>query len=190
VLSLEYDIDAFKEANMPKNFVYELGNTQEGTLPEIVTCEDHLVMIKQKVQKCTYAESGDVDLVVKERLRLVEFEEAFDYSKSELVKYLRYWKQVQNIYDLEFFVNKLASSAFAISNVEKMVLSGVPFYEEGDDALFGDDSETEQEDQDTKKNAKAAQDDNRFDEDGHKPLKNVLATKVADKIANEKREKM
>lgn len=33
-------------------------------------------------------------------------------------------------------------------------------------------------------------DDDRFDEGGHKPLKNVLATKVAEKIASEKREKM
>lgn len=52
---------------------------------------------------------------------------------------------MSNIYDLEFFINKLASSAFAISNVEKMVLSGVPFYEEGDDALFGNmDEESEE----------------------------------------------
>lgn len=30
----------------------------------------------------------------------------------------------------------------------------------------------------------------KFDEDGHKPLKNILALKVAEKIADEKREKM
>ena len=32
--------------------------------------------------------------------------------------------------------------------------------------------------------------EDRFDEGGHRPLKNVLATKVAEKIAQEKREKM
>ena len=84
--------------------------------------------------------------MVKERFRLVEFSEAFDYNESgRLVRYLRYWKQVSNIFDLEFFVNKLGSSAFSIANVEKMVLSGVPFYDEGDDALFGDMDEAESE---------------------------------------------
>ena len=59
---------------------------------------------------------------------------------------MQYFKSVSNIFDLEFFTNKLASSAFTIANVEKMVLSGVPFWEDGDDALFGDsDSEDEEE---------------------------------------------
>ena len=45
---------------------------------------------------------------------------------------------MSNIFDLEFFTNKLASSANTIANVEKMVLSGVPFWEEGDDSFFGE----------------------------------------------------
>ena len=54
---------------------------------------------------------------------------------------------MRNIFDLEFFNNKLASSAFTIANVEKMVLSGVPFWEDGDDALFDDSDENEEEEQ-------------------------------------------
>lgn len=49
-----------------------------------------------------------------------------------------YFKSISNIYDLEFFTNKLSSSAISICNLEKMVLSGVPFWEEGDDSLFGE----------------------------------------------------
>lgn len=83
-----------------------------------------------------------------------------------------------------------------------MVLSGVPFYEESDDALFGDmdDDSSDEEAQNTPKEQEAPKrlgdknkvqvDDDRFDDDGHKPLKNVLAIKVADKIAEDKREKM
>jgi hypothetical protein len=56
---------------------------------------------------------------------------------------LQYFKSISNIYDLEFFANKLASSANSMCNVEKMVLSGVPFWEEGDDSLFGDMEGTE-----------------------------------------------
>lgn len=85
-----------------------------------------------------------------------------------------------------------------------MVLSGVPFYEESDDALFGDmsgeESGNEEEDKPetpkTKKHFGRPQDKkkkeevNKFNDEGHKPLKNVLAGVVADKIADEKREKM
>jgi len=71
---------------------------------------------------------------------LVDFIEAYDYSKGALpiCQFLSYWKSISNIFDLEFFVNKLASSAQSMSNVEKMVLAGVPFWEEGDDTLFAD----------------------------------------------------
>jgi len=55
---------------------------------------------------------------------------------------LTYFKSISNIYDLEFFTNKLASSSNTICNLEKMVLSGAPFWEEGDDSLFGDDNES------------------------------------------------
>ena len=89
-------------------------------------------------------DSRDVDLIVKEKARLVEFAEAFDYGcAGKAINYLSYFKSISNIFDLEFFTNKLASSANTISNVEKMVLSGVPFWEEGDDALFGDMDEEE-----------------------------------------------
>jgi hypothetical protein len=56
---------------------------------------------------------------------------------------LQYFKSISNIYDLEFFANKLASSANSMYNFEKISLSGVPFWEEGDDSLFGDMEGTE-----------------------------------------------
>jgi hypothetical protein len=85
----------------------------------------------------------------------------------------------------------LASSANTIANVEKMVLSGVAFWEEGDDSLFADmDDDESSEEEPTPKNggkggkgSQKTKDDNRFDEGGHRPLKNVLAGKVSEKIA-------
>ena len=56
---------------------------------------------------------------------------------------MQYFKSISNIYDLEFFANKLASSANSMYNFEKISLSGVPFWEEGDDSLFGDMEGTE-----------------------------------------------
>ena len=140
-------------------------------------------------------DSRDVDRIVKEKSRLVEFAEAYDYlSGGRAVHYLSYFKSISNIFDLEFFTNKLGSSAHTIANVERMVLSGVPFWEEGDDALFGDMDEEEESEEDRSskqrggqpgkgKGQKGGADDNQFDEGGHKPLKNVLAAKVAEKIA-------
>ena len=130
----------------------------------------------------TLIAAKDVDTITKERSRLVEFAEAFDYESSgKVLKYLMYFKSISNIYDLEFFMNKLASTAFTISNVERMVLAGVPFWEEGDEALFGDMTD-EEEENDQQAN------DNQFEEGGHRPLRNELADKVAERMANEKRE--
>ena len=101
-----------------------------------------------------------------------------------------------NIYDLEFFVNKLVSSAFAIASVEKMVLSGVPFYDDdGDDSAFMDELENESEEETSQNRMKAGarrvrNDTKGFDVGGHNPLKNRLAEIVTEKIAQEKREKM
>ena len=119
-----------------------------------------------------------MDAVSKERGRLVEFNEGYDYMQGAQrgCLYLSYFKSINNIYDLEFFCNKLASAAHTISDVEKKVLSGVPFWEEGEDAMF----ESDEEEGDVGQSV----DNDRFDEGGHKPLKNVLAGKVSDKVAD------
>jgi hypothetical protein len=180
---------------MPSNFRYDLGVPAEKTLPEFIS-RDQLQRVQSKVMSLTLVDTKDLDHIMKEKGRLVEFAQAFDYASSGRAQYyLSYFKSISNIFDLEFFTNKLASSANTIANVEKMVLSGVAFWEEGDEALFADldeGSESEEEDQATKggqpakKTSKAAADDNRFEEGGHRPLKNVLAGKVAEKIAQEK----
>ena len=86
-----------------------------------------------------------MDQVQKDRGRLVEFEEAFDYNAcGKLPQFFQYFKMISNIFDIEFFTNKLGSSANTMSNLEKNVLSGVTFWDDGDDSLFGD-SESEEE---------------------------------------------
>lgn len=234
VVEVDIDMEAFKKANMPQNLNYDLGVPAEKTLPEFIQedpcpkvevdddeeetakkAKKQDVMFERllcRLPKLTYSDSRDFDATQKERGRLVEFTEAFDYSQgaSRITQYLSYFKSIGNIYDLEFFTNKLSSSANTMCNVEKMVLSGVPFWEEGDDTLFGDSAEDEgaheQEElheapEATPSNSRPAlrgkgdkkkkeKDDDRFEEGGHRPLKNVLATKVAEKVADEKREKM
>jgi hypothetical protein len=143
-----------------------------------------LAKIRKRLPNLTLIDSRDAESVTREKSRLVDFAEAFDYdSAGKALKLLSYFKSLSNLLDLEFFTNKLASSAFTIANVEKMVLAGVPFWEEGDEALFAD---LDDEDEDSHQEADA----NGFEDGGHRPLKNVLATRVAERMANEKREKM
>mgnify|MGYP000474566496 CR=1 FL=1 len=47
-----------------------------------------------------------------------------------------YLRQFQNLFDLEFFYNKLPSRSFSIAGLEQSVMSGLPFWEDFDD---GDD---------------------------------------------------
>ena len=90
--------------------------------------------------------------MIKEKQRHVDFKEAFDYDQcGQVMKYLSYFRALANIFDLEFFMSKLGSSTKAIVNVEKMVLSGCPFWEEDADALFDEQSE-ESDDENSQKN--------------------------------------
>jgi hypothetical protein len=50
-----------------------------------------------------------------------------------------YFRNLQNLFDLEFFCNKLPSKTRSIAGLEHHVQCGLPFWEEGDDAIFGGD---------------------------------------------------
>ena len=139
------DIDKFRAENLPKVFNYDLGSQADQKQPEFVSRES-LQKIESRVSQISASNSRDVDSVLKERGRLVEFKQAYNYeSAGRIMHLLCYFKSISNIFDLEFFTNKLASSANSMVNVEKMVLSGVPFLDEGDDALLevSDDEESD-----------------------------------------------
>jgi hypothetical protein len=44
-------------------------------------------------------------------------------------KYLYYFRQLNNLFDLEYFKNKLATRATSIATLEQSVMSGLPFWE-------------------------------------------------------------
>jgi hypothetical protein len=64
---------------MPGNFNYDLGIPAEKTLPEFFN-DDPLEKIESKIQKLTLNFSRDMDSVYKERSRLVDFDEGYDYN--------------------------------------------------------------------------------------------------------------
>lgn len=185
VTSIPIDMTAFRAKNMPTVLNYALSAPTQR--PELL-CGDALARIRQRNQKLTLIESRDAESVTSKRSRLVDFAEAYDYdSAGKALKLLSYFKSLSNLLDLEFFTNKLASSAFTMANVEKMVLAGVPFWEEGDEALF---AALNDDDEDEERKTSPGDEADRFEDGGHRPLKNILATTVAERIAKEKREKM
>lgn len=84
-----------------------------------------------------------------------------------------------NLYDLEFFQNKIGSQAETMAEAERFVLSGLPFWEEGDEALFTNND-----------------DDLRIPSESGTPsssqlgYKNLLAGKVIERMGKEKKFKL
>ena len=66
--------------------------------------------------------------------RSIDFAEVYLLSGNKMLHYLYYLRQFQNLFDLEFFANKLPSLSFSIAGLEQCVLSGAPFWEDGNDA--------------------------------------------------------
>ena len=44
-----------------------------------------------------------------------------------------YLRQFQNLFDLEFFANKLPSKSFSIAGLAQSVMTGLPFWDDFDD---------------------------------------------------------
>ena len=88
---------------------------------------------------------------------------------------------MQNLFDLEFFQNKIGSNAHSIASLENNSLSGLPFWEEGQDQVLEGLSDYES-DEESKplalKNKKFTVND---------IGKNLLTKTVAFKIAEEKK---
>lgn len=72
IIEIDVDIEQFKKTNLPMNFQYDLGVPAEKTLPEFI-CNEVVEKVKAKVQTLTLSDSRDIDAVIKEKQRLVEF---------------------------------------------------------------------------------------------------------------------
>ena len=114
--------------------------------------------------------------------RFVDFRESYHYETSMVTRYLMYFKQVSNLFDLEFFVNKLPSRAHSAAAMETSVLSGLPFWEEGEDALFNDDDPYNDNDENNPQYSLA-------DDGAEGPYRNQLAEQVTQRIALDKKHK-
>ena len=66
--------------------------------------------------------------------RIVDFQECYKYTGNRILNQMYYLRQFQNLFDLEFFANKLPSKSYSIAGLEQSVMSGAPFWDDFDDA--------------------------------------------------------
>lgn len=66
-------------------------------------------------------------------LRIADFSQAYKYTGNKALQYLFYLRQFQNLFDLEFFANKIPSTSYSIAGLEQSVMSGQSFWEDSSD---------------------------------------------------------
>lgn len=123
----------------------------------------------------------DTEESVKRKGRYVDFKEAFHIQTYDPLKYLYYFKQFTNLFDIEFFIHKLHSNAHSLAGLEMHVNSGLQFWEDREASYFVSDDYREV-DPDKQYSTQSG-------EIGT-ASKNVLARKVTERVAAEKRFKV
>lgn len=121
---------------------------------------------------------------MKEKLRLVDFREAYNLKGNLTLKYVYYFRNLQNLFDLEFFLAKMPSRSRTIAGLEQYVNSGLPFWDDGDDAIFGDEDDY----LDNKEIADPQY--SRQNENIDLKYKNQVAKKITDRMFEQKKHKM
>lgn len=65
--------------------------------------------MKGRLPKLTAIDIKEADNAAKDRLRLVDFKEAYNLKGNLTMLQIFYFRNLQNLFDLEFFNNKLPS---------------------------------------------------------------------------------
>ena len=60
-------------------------------------------MIKTKIPTLNTYDLKEAENSVKEKLRMVDFKEAYNLNGNLTMKYIYYFRNLQNLFDLEFF---------------------------------------------------------------------------------------
>jgi hypothetical protein len=90
-------------------------------------------LIKPRLPKLTPIDITVAESQLMNHQRVADFKECYKFTGNRTLNYLYYMRQFQNLFDLEFFANKLPSKSFSIAGLEQSVLSGAPFWEDAAD---------------------------------------------------------
>ena len=75
-------------------------------------------MLKKRLPTVTPVEAKDAEALAGTYGRLIDFKESFLYDRNLTMSYIYYMRNFQNLFDLEFFANKLPSKTYSIAGLE------------------------------------------------------------------------
>lgn len=126
---------------MSELYKYDLGSGEDFERPPEWNSNDQKTLIRKKLPRLTVTDLKESKDTQKDRSRFVDFKQNYNYEGNIVVQYLYYLRQMSNLFDLEFFANKLPSKTFSVAGLEQHVMSGLPFWEESDEGLLEDSDE-------------------------------------------------
>lgn len=136
IMEIESQSSEFFSLNRAELYQFELGDPEkkdefgDPLLPEFATNKQK-ELVKARLPTLTIIDIATAEGQLMNHQRLVEFQECYKFTGNRALNYLFYMRQFQNLFDLEFFANKLPSKSFSIAGLEQSVLSGSPFWEDG-----------------------------------------------------------
>ncbi len=146
VLKIPSTYDQIKRVDLPGLYTLEIDSKTKKLLPNYLRNNQEKIL-KERNPCLKLVDPSEIEQYAKKRMRFVEFKNAFTYEyiaphnggiqSPNLLSILKYFKNVQSLFDLEIFQNKISSHAHTVATMEKFVLSGLAFWEDGDEALFG-----------------------------------------------------
>jgi hypothetical protein len=114
-----------------------------------------------------------------QKKRFVEYKNALSFERLPLMMLLKYLNSLQNLFDLEFFQTKMTSNAKTMAEIEYKVLSGLSFWEMSEEEII-EANKTEI------VTAANTTDGSYISNLGYK---NMLASKVVERIGSERKNK-
>ena len=86
-------------------------------------------IIKSRIPILKEVEMREAESNLETKGRFVDFRHSFTVGDTLIYKYLFYFRQLQNVFDLEYFRSKLSSRSHSMAQLEIAVNSGTPFWE-------------------------------------------------------------
>ena len=188
ICSMENQMGIFTNLNHSKLYKFELGNPTETDeygrpiLPEF-TDNNQKKLIKMRLPKLTLMDISAAESALGNHQRISDFQECYKYTNNRILNQMYYLRQFQNLFDLEFFANKLPSKSYSIAGLEQSVMSGAPFWDDFEDAESSEDDYIKNENINNPMYADQS-------DAVESPHRNQLALKVVARVAEEKRAKM
>ena len=91
--------------------------------------QNQKTLLRSKCISLKEADLKEAEKNIEAKSRFVDFRHSFTIADTLVFKYLSYFRNLQNLFDLEYFRSKLTTRSHSMAQLELSVNSGVPFWE-------------------------------------------------------------